>query len=49
MIGGYAIFDVKTKEEAVEWSTRFMDLHRQHWPDWEGETEVRQIMGSSRR
>jgi hypothetical protein len=22
---------------------RFMDLHRQHWPDWEGETEVRQM------
>jgi hypothetical protein len=22
-----------------------MDLHRQHWPGWEGETEVRQMFG----
>ena len=20
-----------------------MELHRQHWPEWEGETEVRQM------
>ena len=40
---GYAVFDVKTKEEAVEWTMRFMDLHRQHWPEWEGESEVRQM------
>ena len=43
VIGGYAVFDVKTKEEAVEWTMRFMDLHRQHWPQWEGEAEVRQM------
>ena len=24
---------------------RFMELHRKHWPGWEGETEVRQIFG----
>jgi len=22
---------------------RFMELHRKHWPGWEGETEVRQM------
>jgi hypothetical protein len=43
VIGGYAVFDVQTKEEAIEWTMRFMDLHRQHWPEWEGETEVRQM------
>jgi len=43
VIGGYAVFDVPTKEEALEWTMRFMDLHRQHWPEWEGETEVRQM------
>jgi hypothetical protein len=21
-----------------------MELHRQHWPGWEGEAEIRQIM-----
>jgi hypothetical protein len=22
-----------------------MDLHREHWPEFEGETEIRQIFG----
>ena len=45
VIGGYAVYDVPSKEDAVKWSTRFMELHRQHWPGWEGEAEIRQIMG----
>ena len=45
IVGGFAIFDLKSKQEALEGAQRFMDLHRQHWPEWEGETEVRQIMG----
>jgi hypothetical protein len=24
---------------------QFMELHRKHWPGWEGETEVREIFG----
>jgi hypothetical protein len=44
VIGGYAVYSVKTKQEAIEWATRFMNLHKQHWPGWEGETELRQIM-----
>jgi hypothetical protein len=43
VIGGYAVYDVKTKEEAIEATKRFMQLHKEHWPGWEGETEVRQI------
>jgi hypothetical protein len=43
VIGGYAVFDVPTKEEAMDLTVRFMDLHRQHWPEWEGETELRQM------
>jgi hypothetical protein len=43
-VGGYAVYDVRTKAEAVEWARRFMDLHKQFWPGWEGEVEVRQIM-----
>ena len=35
---------MKTKQEAIEWATRFMNLHKQHWPGWEGETELRQLM-----
>jgi hypothetical protein len=44
VVGGYAVFNVKSKEEAIAWSTRFMDLHKQHWKGWEGEIELRQMM-----
>src|SRR5437660_9763237 len=45
VIGGYAVFELKSKEEAIEGAMRFMELHKQHWPGWEGETEIRQIFG----
>jgi hypothetical protein len=45
VIGGFAMFEFKSKEEAVESAVNFMELHRQHWPGWDGETEVRQIFG----
>jgi hypothetical protein len=45
VIGGYAQFELKPKEEAVEAAVRFMELHKKHWPGWEGETEVRQMCG----
>src|SRR5262249_17859570 len=44
VIGGFAVYDVKSKAEVVEWATRFVNLHKQHWPGWEGEVEVRQLM-----
>ena len=43
VIGGYAQFELKSKQEAVESAVRFMELHKKHWPGWEGETEVRQM------
>lgn len=45
VIGGYAQFELKSKQEAIDGAVRFMELHRKHWPEWEGETEVRQIFG----
>ena len=42
--GGYAIYDVASKEDALNWSKRFMELHAEHWPSWEGESEIRQVM-----
>jgi hypothetical protein len=45
VVGGFAIFDLKSKEEALEGARNFMELHRQHWPGWEGTTEVRQMYG----
>ena len=43
VVGGYAIFDVKSKAEMIEWARRFMDLHKTHMPGWEGESEIRQL------
>jgi hypothetical protein len=40
----YALYDVRSKEEAVEWAARFVRLHRDLWPGWAGETDIRQVM-----
>jgi hypothetical protein len=45
VIGGFCVLEVKSKEEAMEWTQRFMDLHTRHWPQWEGEAEIRQMYG----
>jgi hypothetical protein len=44
VVGGYAVYDVATKADAIYWSQRFLDLHRRHWPGWEGTVELREIM-----
>lgn len=43
VIGGYAVYQVKSKAEVIEWTRRFMELHQKHWPGWEGECEIRQL------
>jgi hypothetical protein len=43
VIGGWAILDLATKADAIRVATEFMDLHRKHWPGFEGESEVRPI------
>ena len=43
VIGGYAIVETKSKDEAREIARQFMELHRLHWPEFECESEVRQI------
>ena len=45
VIGGFAIFELKSREAAIESALHFMELHKQYWPGWEGETEIRQIFG----
>ncbi len=47
MIGGFAIFELAGKEEAVALATEFMQLHRDFMPGWEGTCEVRAFAGSS--
>ncbi len=43
VVGGYAIVEAKSYDEALALATRFMDLHRIHWPAFEGECEVRPL------
>jgi hypothetical protein len=45
VVGGFAMFDLKSKQEAIEGAVQFMELHKKYWPGWEGETEVRQVLG----
>jgi hypothetical protein len=45
VIGGYAIFEFRSKEEALASAVEFMQLHRQHMPGWEGTCEVRALAG----
>ena len=45
IIGGYAQFELNSKEEAVHGAVQFMELHKKYWPGWEGETEVRPMYG----
>lgn len=41
IIGGYAIVETATREEAMAIAHRFMELHRIHIPDFECESEMR--------
>jgi hypothetical protein len=43
VVGGYALVEVVSKEEALEIARQFMELHRVHWPAFEGESEVRPL------
>jgi hypothetical protein len=43
VVGGYALIEVKSRTDAIDVATRFMDLHRVHWPEFEGECEVRPL------
>lgn len=43
VIGGYAVYAVKSKAEALEWTRRFLALHQEHWKGWEGAVELRQL------
>jgi hypothetical protein len=43
IIGGYAIVEAKSRGDAREIARRFMELHRVHWPEFDCESEVREI------
>jgi hypothetical protein len=37
--------EAPSKADVLKWSTRFMELHKQHMPGWDGECEIRQMFG----
>ena len=45
VVGGYAIFELRDKEEAVAMAKEFMQLHLDHMPGWEGTCELRAFAG----
>jgi hypothetical protein len=43
VVGGYAIIEARSHEEALEGARRVIEIHKEHWPGWEGSVEVRRI------
>ena len=43
LIGGYAVIEVRSKAEAVEYARRLMQIHADHWPGFSGSCEIRQL------
>jgi hypothetical protein len=43
VIGGWAIMQADSREEILQLTAEFLELHRTHWPEFEGECEVRPI------
>src|SRR6478609_3735055 len=45
VIGGYAIFELRDKEEALASAKEFMQLHKDLMPGWEGTCKLRMFAG----
>jgi hypothetical protein len=43
VVGGYAIFELPGKEEAVAMAVEFMQLHKDLMPGWDGTCELREF------
>lgn len=43
VIGGYALVEARSNEEAVDLAKRFMEIHLRTWPEFEGTCEVRPL------
>jgi hypothetical protein len=44
LVGGYATYELPSRDQAVEWARRFVELHRIHWPGWEGRVEINALV-----
>ena len=43
IVGGYALIEARSEEHAREIALEFMEVHRVHWPEFDGECEVRPL------
>ena len=43
IVGGYAIVEATSDQHAREIAREFMDLHRVHWPEFDGTCEARPV------
>lgn len=43
IIGGYALMEMASEAEALEYGRRFMEIHLEYWPTFEGECEIRPL------
>lgn len=43
VIGGWAVMKADSREEILRLTAEFLELHKKHWPEFEGECEVRPI------
>ena len=48
LIGGYAVTEVRSKQEAIELGRRLLQIHLDNWPGWEGSCEIRQLFAARR-
>jgi len=46
VIGGFAIFELPDFAAAEASARDFLALHTEHWPEWEGVMEIREVAGS---
>lgn len=45
VVGGYAVIEVRSHEDALAAARRVAEIHQQFWPGWEGSVQVRRISG----
>ena len=43
VIGGYALINARSRAEAIDIVTAFVELHRRNWPEFECAVEMRPI------
>jgi hypothetical protein len=44
VVGGYAVLAGNSREDVIRATREFMQIHIDHWPGWEGECELRELV-----